>query len=386
MRLVAYSEFYANHQSSRKAKMQARKVASDLLTDKLVREKLPRNRAPTYSEFRQIMRSAGKRTMADSNLLTFRSMVELRKAQIERGRLKSIKSSVDSRLNRDPTFFNRSKLVDELNHKQNLFRKNLQLLGKLTEINRVKYTVDCFNRKYPALQPNRIRIRDLTERLNQENRQLGCRLSAVKSKVDSQNPLAGPPKPLEQKASDETVSEFIPYMPSPRLGKRSAHVLLRPIVYFDLAVLENSQILGRLLLQLYTEISPEVVLEFVRMATHNDVQSHRFVRIFSNLWMEGELMLENRGTLSEHHSVKRSFLDPGKLTGLLSYSWDYRRNFPQGLLSYTISFKPLSVDPLQRVIFGQVRSGLRVLQSCPQFGTRNGKTKKTVIVARCGLL
>lgn len=195
-----------------------------------------------------------------------------------------------------------------------------------------------------------------------------------------------PLKPLEQKASDETVSEFIPYMPSPRLGKRSAHVLLRPIVYFDLAVKENNQFLGRLLLQLYTEISPEVVLEFVRLATHNDVQSHRFVRIFSDLWMEGEMVPGSPDTLRQHHSVKRSFLDPGKLTGLLSYPWDYRRSFPEGLLSYTISFKPVSVTPLQRVIFGQVRSGLRVLESCREFGTRNGSTKKTVIVTRCGLL
>uniref|UniRef100_A0A6P4EZM9 Uncharacterized protein LOC108047766 n=1 Tax=Drosophila rhopaloa TaxID=1041015 RepID=A0A6P4EZM9_DRORH len=89
-------------------------------------------------------------------------------------------------------------------------------------------------------------------------------------KVDSHNPWVAPVKPLEQKASDQTVSAFLPYMPSPRLGKRSAHVLLRPIIYFDLAVRENNQFLGRLLLQLYTELSPEVVLEFVRMATHND--------------------------------------------------------------------------------------------------------------------
>ncbi|XP_020816435.1 uncharacterized protein LOC110190365 [Drosophila serrata] len=386
MRSVSYSEFFAQNQSSRKAQLRAQKVASDLLTDKMVREKLPRHRVPTYSEFRQIMRSAGKRTMADNNVITFKSMVELRQAQINRGRLKNIKSTVDSRPTREIPFFNCSKLENELSNKQILFRNNLELLAKMNEINRVKSTVDCFNRKFPALQPNRHKIRVLTERLNQENRQLGCRLSKVKSKVESLNPLVAPLRPLEQKASIETVSEFIPYMPSPRLGKRSAQILLRPIVYFDLAVLENNQFLGRMLLQLYTEISPEVVLEFVRMATHNDIQSHRFVRIFSDLWMEGELLPENRDTLSEHHSSKRSFLDPGKLTGLLSYPWDYRRNFPQGLLSYTISFKPLSVDPLPRVIFGQVRSGLRVLQSCPQFGTKNGKTKKTVIVSRCGLL
>ncbi|XP_016983615.2 uncharacterized protein LOC108047777 [Drosophila rhopaloa] len=378
---VAFSEFYINAPTSRSTQWRAQKVANELVVkNKEVRDKLMNNRVPTYSEFRRIMRSAGRE--ADYNPITYKSMIEIRQAQIDRRRLKSIKSCADS-LGFHPRILNRSQLVTEFNQKQDIFRKNLELLGRINRTNRLKGCVDSFNRNFPALQPNRTKIHALAQRLSQENRQFGCRLSAVKSKVDSHNPWVAPVKPLEQKASDQTVSAFLPYMPSPRLGKRSAHVLLRPIIYFDLAVREN--FLGRLLLQLYTELSPEVVLEFVRMATHNDVRCHRFVRIFSNLWMEGELMPGSNDPLRNHHSVKYSFLDPSKLTGVISYPWDYRRHFPQGLLSYTISFKPSAV-PWQRVIFGRVCGGLRVLQNCHEFGTKNGKTKKTVIVTRCGLL
>ncbi|XP_052845258.1 uncharacterized protein LOC128257966 [Drosophila gunungcola] len=380
---VAFSEFFVNAETSRRTKFRAQKVAHELvMNNKEVRDKLMNNKVPTYSELRRIMRSAGKE--ADLNPVTYKSMIEIRQAQIDHRRLKNIKSTGDS-LGFRARIINRNQLTYEFNQKQDIFRKNLELLGRINKTNRLKGCVDSFNRNFPALQPNRIKIRALAERLSQENRQLGCRLSAVKSKVDSHSAWVAPVKPLEQKASDQTVSTFMPYMPSPRLGKRSAHVLLRPIVYFDLAVRENNQFLGRLLLQLYTELSPEVVLEFVRMATHNDVGCHSFVRIFSNLWMEGELVPGSNDPLRNHHSVKHSFLDPSKLTGVISYPWDYRRHFPQGLLSYTISFKP-SVVPWQRVIFGRVCGGLRVLQNCHEFGTKNGKTKKTVIVTRCGLL
>ncbi|XP_017053215.1 uncharacterized protein LOC108096266 [Drosophila ficusphila] len=378
-----FAEIYVNAPTSRLTQLRAQKVANELMTkNREVRDKLLNKRVPSYAEFRRIMRSAGRE--ADNNLVTYKSMMEIRQAQIDRRRLKNIKSSGDS-IGNQLRIFNRSQLSTEFNRKQNIFRKNLELLGRINQTCRLKGGVNSFNRYFPSLQPNRVKIRELAERLNQENRQLGCRLSKVKSKVDNHNPWVVPVKTMEQKASDETVAEFIPYMPSPRLGKRSAHVLLRPTIYFDLAVRENNQFLGRLLLQLYTELSPEVVLEFVRMATHNDIKCHQFVRIFSDLWMEGELVPGGNDPLRDHHSVKYSFLDPSKLTGVISYPWDYRRHFPQGLLSYTISFKP-SVAPWNRVIFGRVCGGLRVLQNCQAFGTKNGKSKKTVIVTRCGLL
>eukprot|EP00099_Drosophila_melanogaster_P027246 NP_729026.1 uncharacterized protein Dmel_CG32236 [Drosophila melanogaster] len=380
---VGFSEFFVKTPTSRSIQLRAKKVAKELvMQNKDVRDKILKNKVLTYAQFRKIMKSAGNVT--DLNPITYKSMIEIRQSQIDHRRLKSIKSAGDS-LGFHARLLNRSQLAGEFNQKQEIFRKNMELLGRINKTNRLKGGVDSFNRHFPALQSNRNKIRELADRLSQENRQLGCRLSQVKSKVDSHNPWVPPVKPLEQKASDETVSTFLPYMPSPRLGKRSAQILLRPIIYFDMAVRENNQFMGRLLLQLYTELSPEVVLEFVRMATHNDVGCHRFVRIFSNLWMEAELVPAVHDSLHNHHSVKYSFLDPSKITGVLSYPWDYRRHFPQGLLSYTISFKQ-SVIPWQRVIFGRVCGGLRVLQNCHEFGTKNGKTKKTVIVTRCGLL
>ncbi|KPU77806.1 uncharacterized protein Dana_GF27060 [Drosophila ananassae] len=389
-RSVSFSEFYANAPTTRNCQLRAHKVASELLANsKMVVEKLPKNRVPNYMEFRKVMRSVGNVKPSDINVTTFKSMVEMRQAQIDHNRLKLVKSyghSLETKPADHSYIKYRTQLCTDLQQKQNILHTNLSLLGRINKIQRLNGSVKCFNRTAPAVDKHSRKIRELVERLSQENRQLGCRLSQAKAKVKTRNPWVAPLKPIQQKASDETVARFRPYLPSPRLGKRNSEILLRPILYFDITVGENMQFLGRMCLQLYTEISPEVVLEFVRLATHNDVPSHRVLRIFPDLWMENEIIPDPADSLKEHHSVKRSFLDHSKLSGILSYPWDYRRHFPQGLLSYTISFKPLAVEPLQRVVFGRVCSGLRVLQNCRDFGTKNGKTKKKVVVSRCGLL
>lgn len=186
-RSVSFSEFYANAQTTRNCQLRAQKVAGDFLANtQLVQEKLPKNRVPNYMEFRKVMRSVGNVKPSDINLTTFKSMVEMRQAQIDHKRLKLVKSyghSLESR----PTDHNhvlfRTQLCTDLQQKQHILHTNLSLLGRINKIQRLNGSVNCFNRTAPAVEKHSRKIRELVVRLSQENRQLGCRLSQAKAKV-----------------------------------------------------------------------------------------------------------------------------------------------------------------------------------------------------------
>ncbi|XP_023037389.1 uncharacterized protein LOC111519752 [Drosophila willistoni] len=400
LRSTSFSEFMAKVPTTRSAHMQARQIASKLLQhNRMTKEIFPLSRVPKYLEFRKLYRRvyghkmkkplAGSSTLP-SSVSVYRSMVELRQAQLNRQQIKGIKSCIDTRPSHSQVkakamALDTGHLTTDFSQKQDIFRKNLMLLRRINRIQRLKGSTDCFNRSNPLPLPNRVRSRELSTQLLKENRQIGCRLLEAKSKVDCHNPLVSTSTIVAQKPSEEIVVKYSPFMPPPQLGLRNAQTLLRPVIYFDVAV-RGYQPLGRIYIQLYTEVSPEVVVEFVHLATYNDVDSHTILRIFPDLWFEGELVAHERESLRTHHSRMHSPVDASQLTGILSYHWDYRQHFPQGLLNYSISFKPLAVVPLHRVVFGRVISGLRVLECCRDFGTKNGKTKKPLAVIQCGLI
>lgn len=274
--------------------------------------------------------------------------------------------------------------------KQGLLLENMILLRRLNGIQRFHGVVDSFNRTHDAHKPELRFKRNMAKQIEYENRRLGCRLEQVKSKVDCHNQqFVQAPMDERQKIPQEVINKYRNYMPGPAaIGKRSRtfNEMLRPMIYFDLCVGKNQQQhLGRITIQLYTEISPEVVLEFVRLATDNDVQAHKFTHIFCDLWMQGVVTPQSPDALNNHHN-RTSNIDVREVRGVLSYAWNYRKQFPQGLLHYSISFRKLAVNPLQRVIFGRVMSGNRLLDVCREFGTRCGKCKKYVSVVKSGLL
>jgi len=128
---VSFSEFFVKTPSSRCTELKAQKVANELvMKNKEVRDKLLNNRLPTYSELRKIMQSAGRQ--ADLNPVTYKSMMEIRQSQIDHRRLKNIKSSGDS-FGYQARILNRSQLTNEFGQKQDIFRKNLELLGRINK-------------------------------------------------------------------------------------------------------------------------------------------------------------------------------------------------------------------------------------------------------------
>ncbi|XP_034105258.1 uncharacterized protein LOC117568606 [Drosophila albomicans] len=390
-----FSEFTFHLPSERVATMRANKLANELLRHSLLSRKyLPKSRLPRYNEFRQLVQAVHGNSSKASEVLSlrvFHSLKELCSEQIKRqnvkhARLTTIQSRLSPEIHRTAVHV-RNKYNDLIDM-QDIYRKNLLLLNRINAIKRIKGTIDCFNRTPIIATPKRRSLDLKAEALKRENKLIGCRLLTATSKVDSRNSRfhwTEHDRP-ESNASVDVLEKYSSYMPLPQPNKRlhTDKELLRPVIYFDLAE-RQKRFLGRICIQLYTEVSPEVVLEFVRLATDNDVQAHKFTHIFPDLWMRGELQPQARDALENHHS-RCSTLDARKLKGLLSYSWRHVKRFPKGALVYTITFKKLSVTPLRRVIFGRVLSGMRMLEVCREFGTKGGKPRKPIVVVKCGLL
>lgn len=161
--------------------------------------------------------------------------------------------------------------------------------------------------------------------------------------------------------------------------------LLRPRIFFDLEV-KGIRPLGRIVIQLFTEACPEVVLEFVRMCTTENGERMSFTRLFPPMWLEGELALTDNKTLTAH-SIEHdtNVLDHGSGAGVLSFPSRYVRGSKRRFLSFSISFKPLKVLNGKRIAFGRVRRGLWILDAVQDYGTNSGKPQREIIVTSCGM-
>lgn len=398
-----HSEFNIHAPTAISARMQAQKLARTLLNNAGLAQKiLPQHRLPTFGEYRQLVNAVQrkKRSTADSmatpresyNTEVFQCLRDLQGFHLYRNLINRARSTIQmpfSAKKEHRSVLDLRTLTRELGVKQSILRENLLMLRRLNAIQRMNGEVHSFNRTHDARKPNLRNKQKVAKRIKEENKRLGCRLEQAKSKVDCHNErfVEHPPAEQRPRMSFEVFHKYSRFLPEPStIGrrKRTPNEILRPIVFFDLCV-GKAQFLGRISIQLYTEVSPEVVLEFVRLATDNDVQAHKFLHIFPDLWMEGVVMPQRRDALDNHHNGA-SHIDARKVKGVLSYSNDYRKQFPEGLLRYSISFKKLAVYPLQRVIFGHVISGMRLLDVCREFGTRCGSCKNNVRVVKSGLL
>lgn len=397
-----YSEFSIHAPTAISARMQAQKLAKSLLKNAGLAQKiLPQHRLPTFGEYRLLVNAVQRKQRSTAtammtpreayNTQVFKSLRDLQGFHLYRNLINRARATIQmpfSAKKEHRSVLDLRTLTRELGVKQGILRENLLMLRRLNAIQRMNGEVNSFNRTYDARKPQLRSKQIVAKRIKDENKHLGCRLEQAKSKVDCHNERFVRPPPAEQKLrmSIEVFNKFNRYLPEPSaIGRRrrTPNEILRPIIFFDLCV-GKAQFLGRITIQLYTEVSPEVVLEFVRLATDNDVQAHKFLHIFPDLWMEGVVVPQRRDALDNHHNGE-SLIDARKVKGVLSYSNDYCKQFPQGLLHYSISFKKLAVYPLQRVIFGHVISGMRLLDVCREFGTRCGSCKNNVRVVKSGL-
>ncbi|XP_013117945.2 peptidyl-prolyl cis-trans isomerase E [Stomoxys calcitrans] len=283
------------------------------------------------------------------------------------------------------TFLNVNKLKDDFMASKRILDSNIQLLRRINHIQRTHGKIDNYN-KYKGQRSTYLeRANKRIEEIQKENLALGCRLLKVKSSLDtrrSEGLLQMKRHPI--RLNDNMV---IAYMSATHIPERSImEALLRPHIYLDLYV-KNLRPLGRLNLLLYAEACPDLVLEFVRICTYHASEKLQFMRIFPSLWIEGKLMVENSALHGKHYEYSHTeSLNHSQNIGVLSFSSNNLKGFPSGCLSFTISFKTLPISQNERIPFGVISNGLKILNSLPDYGSKNGKTKKEIIVVDCGVL
>uniref|UniRef100_W8C4Q6 Peptidyl-prolyl cis-trans isomerase CYP18-3 n=1 Tax=Ceratitis capitata TaxID=7213 RepID=W8C4Q6_CERCA len=228
-------------------------------------------------------------------------------------------------------------------------------------------------------------MRRAVEAIEKENQYIAKRVLNAQKKINTHL------KPLSASVGDfRTPKEILAKYKSevilpPRCGDQ--HLLLRPIVYFDMEVVGLYPI-GRFIIQLYTEAFPQAALALVRTCKEQKLRKLRLVRAFPNLWAEFELRLDAKDTAlaaDSHIEYDKRALSKNFKAGTLSFSLKHIDTLRKGILSFALSFRTLSVEMKERVAFGVLIRGKRGLYLLESNGTKNGKPMKKVIATEMGV-
>uniref|UniRef100_W8C5S1 Peptidyl-prolyl cis-trans isomerase n=1 Tax=Ceratitis capitata TaxID=7213 RepID=W8C5S1_CERCA len=258
-----------------------------------------------------------------------------------------------------------------------IIKENIELLERLNRIRRTHGLSNSYNTRKRISQTKLHHVVRRIDHIESENVFLGCRLLKVKPML-SRSGLAVSARSSSVKFERSPISLKI-------REKLLMDQLLHPKVYLDLEV-KNIRPLGRVVIQLYTEACPEIVLEFARSCSENKVHLFNFIRIFPGLWIEGEIAVKNRLLSRPNFQHDINIIRHEANSGILSFAKRYvNTGFPHGLFNFTVSFKPMPVLNGERVAFGELLAGHRVMACAQDYGTKNGKVKKQILVVHSGL-
>uniref|UniRef100_A0A0A1WKP0 Peptidyl-prolyl cis-trans isomerase cyp5 n=1 Tax=Zeugodacus cucurbitae TaxID=28588 RepID=A0A0A1WKP0_ZEUCU len=259
-----------------------------------------------------------------------------------------------------------------------IIKENIELLERLNQIRRTHGLSNSYNTRKRISQTKLQHLLRRIEHIESENQFLGCRLLRVKPMLSKSGIPVSARSSSRLKLEKSHVSLKI-------REKLLMDQLLHPKVFLDLEV-KNIRPLGRVVIQLYTEACPEMVLQFVRTCSENKSQLFNFIRIFPGLWLEGEITVKNRVLSKSNFLHEMNMIRHDSGSGILSFAKCYlTHGFPYGLINFTISFKPMPVLNGERVAFGELISGHRVMECAQDYGTKNGKVKKQILVVHTGL-
>ncbi|XP_023298417.2 probable inactive peptidyl-prolyl cis-trans isomerase-like 6 [Lucilia cuprina] len=275
------------------------------------------------------------------------------------------------------------------------------------------------------------------EERQQNYRQHRLRVKQATSQVNSQAPR---PKPTDAKSRNNNFIELMRYLTEPNKGSMNNKTFTKALTYYDnqigdnnkyplqetktknysipfhvwqrydhLNITKNSKLLekllrpnifldlqtskekplGRLVIQLFTEACPEVVLQFVRTCLSK--QHNRFIitRLLFPLWLEAELLLFDDKNALTSNNIEHDpmVINHGTSSGILSFPSRYLHGSKLRFITFTVSFTPIDVLNGKRIAFGIIRCGQNVLESLQSFEvTRSGKPCRNIAVSACGVV
>ncbi|XP_017133050.1 uncharacterized protein LOC108149753 [Drosophila elegans] len=309
-----------------------------------------------------------------------------------RERVKEAISKVDAEA---PSFqAARTTGVNNLRDEAQVFMKrtkaNIQLLVEISRTMRTHGAINPF--RYEVVHavstiPNALLN---LEQLERDNRDLGRRILEVNSEVDSglsekrmpvgRSTASAAPLELPPQAMAKYEAFNIPLPQSDDELRR----LFRPRIYFEI-YLKDARPLGRIVVQLYTEAAPLVVLQLIKSCMCDQHSKFLVKRLFPNLWLETDLLLTPESLLHQPLEYDAKVIDHGASSYVLSFSKAHVKGFGDHL-SFAISFKPLTVVNGSRVGFGRIVKGSKICECIQSYGTKNGKLSRGLQFTSCGLL
>lgn len=309
------------------------------------------------------------------------------------GRLKDLKHRIDEmkpEVKTQPTKINLVRLnrVELLRQNALEYLKRTKLnIDLVTELSKYKRTHGAINtyRNEPLIPMSglplaRVRLDDIDER----NRELCRHIETINAEYDARKnnvkrhyftkPFSMNEEPLKRYKNCKIK------MPQ---TNEEHWKLFRPHVYFDIE-LKGVKPLGRIIIELYTEAAPYVVLEIMHACRSHKYQKILIKRAFPNLWMDIEMPLEMNSLLENIVEYDSSIINHSS-SYVLSFSKANIKGFRDKLL-FSISFNPLNVADGTRIGFGKVITGGKLIDYLQSFGTKNGKLSRCILLTDCGIV
>lgn len=270
-------------------------------------------------------------------------------------------------------------------------KQNIQMLVALSSTKRTHGVIDSFRYdRICTMSSLPLTLKNL-DRIEEENLDLAKRIVEVVAEIDSgiksrkgygaeRSSFSNLPFTMNENSLDK-YKGYNFNMPK---TNKERWQLFRPRIYFDI-YLKDARPLGRIVVQLYTEAAPVVVLEIVRACMCNMHDKFLIKRLFPSLWFDVNLSLDNNSPLQRPLEYDGKVIDHGKYGHVLSFSKDHLQGF-RDHLSFALSFKPLRVVNGSRVGFGRVIRGSKIIDCLQSYGTKNGKLFRNIIFSGCGFL
>lgn len=267
--------------------------------------------------------------------------------------------------------------------------ENISILKTLSQIQRAN-TTNYFRNEpvigLPSAVPRNVQRIETIER---ENREMGKRIMEMTSSINTgrnvekqgkKRMLLDQPFILPKKA----LAKYA-HMPVtiPKTNKER-HQLFRPHIFFE--VFQKGKLpLGPIVLELFTEAAPQVVLQLVKSCYNQEYDRFSIRRIFPGLWLDIDLPIEYNSKLHNQLEYDGKVIDHGETDYVLSFRKDYLQGFPS-YLTFSLAFKPISMANGKRIGFGRLIRGAKILDSLQSFGNKFGTVTRNIKFINCGLL
>ncbi|CAH0559703.1 unnamed protein product [Brassicogethes aeneus] len=295
------------------------------------------------------------------------------------------------------------KAYDDARRQQTIDKENKAILKKIVHINRTGGLVDCFYYKACMYNSNIEELNNSYEKIRKHNLKLYNNLLKAKSTYEKENMDNLWKKVYHQiehnckydlvifkKESEDNKLKLYPSL-TQNLNIELSTENSKQYCYLDFSE-KNGRKIGRVYIQLYSNIVPKTVQNFYEMCSGQNEFGYTYknalvYRIKKGHYMEtGDITYNNsRGGVSiygkrfreENHELKHS--RPGVLSMV-------RVGKRSNNSKFVITFAPMEILDKKNVVFGSIYKGMKVLKIIQGYARKIGKPMADIIISDCNVI